>query len=62
MKLRYKIAGVTVALLVVAAASLAIVLSYSSPCPPAPAAPAGAATMQAVIYRCYGSPAAPALP
>ncbi len=43
------------AVLVVGIAVLAVVLSHDTPCPAAAAAPAGAA-MQAVVYRCYGSP------
>lgn len=55
MKKRYKILGALAALLVVAVAVLAIVLSRETPCGPAPAAPTGE-TMQAIVYRCYGGP------
>lgn len=56
MKLRYKIAGGLLAFLAVAAAALAITLSYDAPCEPAPRVADGRETMQAVTYRCYGSP------
>jgi NADPH:quinone reductase-like Zn-dependent oxidoreductase len=56
MKLRYKITGVFLALLVVAITGLALVLSHTVPCQPAPAIPDGADTMKAVVSRCYGSP------
>ena len=56
MKLRYKITGVFLALLVVAISGLSLVLSHTAPCQPAPAIPDGADTMKAVVSRCYGSP------
>jgi len=56
MKLRYKIAGGTLAVIVLAVAGLAVAVSYDAPCEAAPAIPPGAETMQAVIYRCYGGP------
>lgn len=37
-------------------AILAVVASHDSPCPQAASLPAGAQPMQAVVYRCYGSP------
>ncbi len=43
-------------LLVVAVAALALAMSHTSPCGVAPALPAGAKTMRAIAYRCYGSP------
>ena len=55
MKLRYKIGGGLLALLAIAAISLAFVLSYSAPCEPAAISARGEETMQAVRYRCYGS-------
>jgi len=55
MKLRYKIGGGLLALLAVAAVSLAFVLSYTAPCEPASVPAEGQATMQALRYRCYGS-------
>lgn len=42
-------------LLVIAIVALALVLSHTSPCPPAETA-AGPNTMQAVVRRCYGPP------
>ena len=56
MKLRYKITGGLLALVVVAVAALAVVLSYGAPCEPVPAPASGAETMKAVVARCYGSP------
>lgn len=56
MKLRYKIGAALLILLVAATASLAVVLSYSAACEPAPGVADGAQTMQAISYRCYGSP------
>ncbi|HSN52369.1 MAG TPA: hypothetical protein VLS87_07545, partial [Woeseiaceae bacterium] len=56
MKLRYKIAVGLLAFLAVATAALAITLSYDAPCEPAPRVADGRDTMQAVTYRCYGSP------
>lgn len=56
MKLRYKIGIGIGGLIAIAIASIAIVLSYESPCPPASTTPAGGNTMQAAIYRCYGAP------
>ncbi len=56
MKLRYKIGVALLVLLVAATASLAVVLSYSAACEPAPGVAEGAQTMQAISYRCYGSP------
>ena len=55
MKLRYKIGGGLLGLLVVGAISLALVLSYDAPCEPAPQVADGRDTMQAIRYRCYGS-------
>lgn len=56
MKLRYKIISGFLLLVVVALGALAIVLDYEAACPPAPGVESGATTMQAVVYRCYGSP------
>lgn len=55
MKLRYKIASGILGLLGVAVLALGLVLSHSSDCVPAPALSAGAETMKAVTYRCYGA-------
>lgn len=56
MKLRYKILNVFLALVVVAAIALRLVVSHDSPCPQSPALAGSAARMQAVLYRCYGTP------
>jgi NADPH:quinone reductase-like Zn-dependent oxidoreductase len=55
MKLRYKIAGGLLALLAIAAVSLAITLTYTETCEPAPPVADGRETMKAIRYRCYGS-------
>ncbi len=44
------------ALLVLAVAVLAFVISNTADCPSGPVATSGGETMSAVIYRCYGSP------
>jgi NADPH:quinone reductase-like Zn-dependent oxidoreductase len=51
-----RIVGGLVALLVVAVAALALVISRTSDCPPPEGASLDAEMMTAVIYRCYGSP------
>jgi NADPH:quinone reductase-like Zn-dependent oxidoreductase len=56
MKLRYKIPGVILVLLVVALSSLGLVLSHNSECSPAPSIAGDAERMKAVFYSCYGSP------
>ena len=56
MKLRYKIAGGIVGLLAVALVSGAVAISHTDACEPGQALPPGAATMKAVVYRCYGPP------
>jgi NADPH:quinone reductase-like Zn-dependent oxidoreductase len=56
MKLRYKVLNVILIVLAVAVISLALLLSHDSPCGTAPPLPAGANSMQAMVYRCYGSP------
>jgi NADPH:quinone reductase-like Zn-dependent oxidoreductase len=55
MKLRYKIAGTIATLMVVAVASLAIVLSHNTDCPPAASLAGDTTSMKAIVYRCYGS-------
>jgi NADPH:quinone reductase-like Zn-dependent oxidoreductase len=55
VKLRYKIASGILVFLGLAIASLAIVLSHDSACEPAPAISSESETMQAIVYRCYGS-------
>ncbi|MFZ0007334.1 MAG: NAD(P)-dependent alcohol dehydrogenase [Steroidobacteraceae bacterium] len=57
MKLRYKILGVVVILVAIGVVSLAIAMSYTSPCSPAPPLPAGASLMKGIVHHCYGSPA-----
>jgi NADPH:quinone reductase-like Zn-dependent oxidoreductase len=42
--------------IVIAIASLAVVLSYTTDCGPAPELVGDTATMKAVVYRCYGGP------
>lgn len=56
MRLRTKILGSILLVVVVAISALAIALSHNSPCPSA-ALPqqAGANSMKAIVYRCYGS-------
>jgi NADPH:quinone reductase-like Zn-dependent oxidoreductase len=56
MKLRYKILNGILIILVLAISSLAIALSHNSDCQPAPAISDGSETMNAIVYRCYGSP------
>ena len=56
MKLRYKIAGGFVILATLGISVLAIMLSHNSDCPPAASLADSADPMQAVVYRCYGSP------
>ena len=56
MKLRYKLALATLAGLVLVLAALALLLSHNGACGPAPALPGDAASMQAIMSRCYGSP------
>ena len=55
MKLRYKLLNGFLAIVVLAAVSLAVVLSYDSPCEPPPTVADDATTMKAVRYYCYGS-------
>lgn len=55
LKLRYKIGGGILAVLVIAIAALAVYISYDSDCEPVPVAADGAATMKAVLRTCYGS-------
>jgi NADPH:quinone reductase-like Zn-dependent oxidoreductase len=49
------LAGI-VGVIVLALGVLALVLSHNSPCPTAAGLPEGPERMQAVVYRCYGSP------
>ncbi len=54
MKLRYKVLGGIAIVLVVAIASLGVMLSHDSPCTAAPPLAAGTPSMKAIVYRCYG--------
>lgn len=56
MKLRYKIAGGTLIVLVVTLASLALAVSYTAECEPAPELSDKTESMKAIVLRCYGSP------
>lgn len=56
MKLRYRVMGVFLILVIVTLSALALVLSHTSPCGTAPALPAGTTLMKAMVHRCYGSP------
>jgi NADPH:quinone reductase-like Zn-dependent oxidoreductase len=56
MKLRYRILLATLAILGIAAAAGAFVLSYTTPCGEMEPPPAGAERMKAVVQLCYGSP------
>jgi NADPH:quinone reductase-like Zn-dependent oxidoreductase len=55
MKLRYKITGGIVLLVAAGLLALGLAVSHNSPCP-APAPASNAKPMQAIVYRCYGSP------
>jgi len=56
MKLRYRILSILGVVLALAFASLAIAVSYNSPCGASAAVPAGSESMQGVVIHCYGSP------
>lgn len=56
MKLRYKIASVFIILLTLGMSVLAIMISHNSTCGPATFLPDNSENMNAIIYRCYGSP------
>ncbi len=56
MKLRYKISGGILIVLLIAISALALVLSHDTACGPLPAVAEGTPTMQAVVHSCYGSP------
>jgi len=58
MKLRYKIMNGFLAVLGVAILAVAITLSHTPDCTPPTGVAAGAATMKAVVSRCYGGPEA----
>ncbi len=56
MKLRYKISIGLLLFIALGVSVLVMALSYESECPPATSTAAGANTMKAVRYYCYGSP------
>lgn len=56
MKLRYKIIGSLLSVLVVAILGLALTISYTPGCTEQPALAPGAETMKAIVSRCYGGP------
>lgn len=56
MKLRYRILGILAIVLALAFASLAIALSYNSPCSAPAPLPAGSESMKGLLARCYGAP------
>lgn len=56
MALRYRILSAIGLVVAVALVALAITLSYDSSCPTAGAAATATDRMQAITYRCYGSP------
>ena len=55
MKLRYKITGGILAFVVLAIASLALLLGHDADCAPAAALNGKVPTMKAIVYRCYGT-------
>ena len=56
MKLRYKVTGGFLIFVVASLSVLGLVISHNSDCQTTPIAAGSAATMKAVVYRCYGSP------
>ena len=56
MTRRSKVLSSIFLVFVLAVGALAFALSHTSACGAAPPLPAGAASMKAAIYRCYGSP------
>ena len=55
MKLRYKIGGGLLLVLMLAISLLAFGLSHNSACSPPPSIAGEADRMKAIVYRCYGS-------
>ncbi len=55
MKLRYKVINGILVVLLLAIASLAVVISRTEECPPTPALAGDTLTMKAIRGRCYGS-------
>ena len=51
-----KVLGIILVVVAVILAGLALLVSHDSPCGIAPAPPAGAQSMKAIVYRCYGRP------
>jgi len=56
MKLRYKIISGFFILVVLCTGVLAVMLSHDTACPPPVSMASNEDTMQAFVYRCYGSP------
>jgi NADPH:quinone reductase-like Zn-dependent oxidoreductase len=56
MKLRYKILNGILAILILLIGSVGIAIGYTADCEPAASSSAQKNSMNAVIYRCYGSP------
>jgi NADPH:quinone reductase-like Zn-dependent oxidoreductase len=56
VKLRYKILGTLLAVVVVGLLALAIFVSHDSACGPVPLLPASATPMKAIASFCYGPP------
>lgn len=56
MRKRNRILGITAIVLAVIVASLAVALSYDSPCPAAATVAAGSESMKGLVARCYGGP------
>lgn len=56
MTLRSKVLSIVLLVVILAVGTLAFALSHTAACGVVPAVPAGAASMRAAAYRCYGSP------
>ena len=56
MKLRYKITGTLLALVLIGMTVLGVMMSHNSACEPAPELSGSAESMKAIMSRCYGSP------
>ena len=56
MKLRYRILGILAIVVTLAFVSLAIALSYTSPCGGPATLPAGSESMKGIVAHCYGGP------
>lgn len=55
MKLRYRILSAIAVLLTIGVASAAMYISHDAPCTPPDPVPDGAAAMDAIVMRCYGT-------